>query len=332
MSDPFLSDLREEPRPEFAEQLAARLRQIEHAEPEGQPARPAWRLRLLLAASVAAAGTLALTLPPVRAAARDFLDLFRVQRFAAVPVDPERIAHLQQRGLDLKALVGPQVEMLEPGVEPEPVADAATAAAQAGIELRMPARAPDRTTPGEIHVGHPGAFRVRLDVAKLRSLADLLGVDSADVPDAWDGASVEVHGFPVVGMSFHREDGDFVFLQSRSPEVSLPPGVELARLGELGLRLAGMSAAEARLFARTIDWRTTLLVPVPAQGSHFREVEVRGRKGLMVSSRQTARNADGGARPGRWESVLLWTDGDRVYAAAGPGQGMEVLQLAQSAE
>jgi hypothetical protein len=28
--------------------------------------------------------------------------------------------------------------------------------------------------------------------------------------------------------------------------------------------------------------------------------------------------------------VLLWADEDRVYAAAGPGHGLEVLEMAES--
>lgn len=47
------------------------------------------RLRPALAGGLAlAAIAIAFTLPAVRAAAREFLDLFRVQRFAAVPGTP----------------------------------------------------------------------------------------------------------------------------------------------------------------------------------------------------------------------------------------------------
>jgi hypothetical protein len=122
-------------------------------------------------------------------------------------------------------------------------------------------------------------------------------------------------------------------MQSRGPEVALPEGVELEELGALGLQMAGMSAEEARLFAGRIDWRTTLLVPIPAEGSNFREVEVQGRKGLLVSGRHRAKpGPDGRTRRGSWNSVLLWADDDNVYAAAGPGHGIEVLQMAESIE
>jgi hypothetical protein len=332
MSDDFLSKLREEPRREFATQLGARLREIDEDERERKAAPPLRRRPLLAASFAVALAAAALSLPAVRAAARDFLDLFRVQRFTAVAVDPERVARLEQSGLDLKTLVGPSLEILQPAVKPEAVADAAEAAAQAGIELRAPTRIPDRATPVDIKVARPGSFRVRMDVEKLRSLADLLGVEPSDVPSSWDGATVEVHTSPIVGMSYRRDDANFVFFQARGPEVTLPAGVDLVQLGELGLRLAGMSKGEARLFARTIDWRSTLLVPIPAQGGNFREVDIRGRKGLLVSSQKPTRTPEGTVKPGRWSAVVLWADGERVYAAVGPGHGFEVLEMAQSVE
>jgi hypothetical protein len=272
-------------------------------------------------------------LPPVRAAAREFLDLFRVQRFAAVPVDMERLARLEESGIDLKTLVGDQVEVLDPAQEPETVGSVELASALAGIDVREPSAPPRNATFERLAVAHPGAFRLRLDVAKLREATDILGVPGAHIPAAWDGETIEVHAPPVVAMRYGRDDGDFVLMQSRGPEVALPEGVQLEELGALGLQMAGMSTEEARLFAGRIDWRSTLLVPIPAEGTNFREVEVHGRKGLLVSGRHRPRpGPDGKPRRGPWKSVLLWADDDRVYAASGPGHGIEVLQMAESIE
>ncbi len=105
MSDDFLSRLREEPRPEFAERLERRLREIDESERERRLAPGPWRrfAPALAGVSLAAALAFAFTLEPVRAAAREFLDLFRVKRFAAVPVDPQRLARLAKGGLDFKS-------------------------------------------------------------------------------------------------------------------------------------------------------------------------------------------------------------------------------------
>jgi hypothetical protein len=326
VSDEFLSGLREEPDPRFAEDLARRLESID-AEASGRPVpglRPA-----LLGGLVVGAASMAFLLPPVRAVAREFLDLFRVQRFAAVPVDTDRLARLE-RGVDLKALIGSQLEVIEPSVEPETVADPQTASSIAGIDVREPSTIPADAALAQVSVSRPGAFRMFIDTEKLRSLAEVMGVEDAEIPDEWDGAMVEVHAPPVVTLHYRRGASDFVVAQSRGPEVALPEQVDLAAMGALGLRIAGMSAEEARLFAGRIDWRSTLLVPIPAEGSHFREVEVGGRTGLLVSGRPSERQSDGSRREGSWRSVLLWTDGDRIFAASGPGTGIEVLEMARS--
>ena len=269
----------------------------------------------------------------MRAAAREFLDLFRVQRFAAVPVDPERLDRLRTSGIDFRTFVGDQIEVIEEAQEPEVVESLDLASSLAGLDARLPGEPPRNATLGDVAVVRPGAFRVRVDTEKLGELAGLLGVEDAHIPASWDGATIEVHAPPIVAMRYEREDGEFSLLQSRGPEVLLPEGVEIAELGALGLRMAGMSAAEADLFAGRVDWRSTLLVPIPAQGGSFREVDVRGRKGLLVTGRQPKGvDPDGTSRPGRWQSVLLWADDDLVYAASGPGHGFEVLEMAQSIE
>jgi hypothetical protein len=330
VSDDFLTHHREEPRPEFAGGLKRRLDELSRAGVDERARRPGWP-RPVLAGALVTVVAVAFTLPPVRAVAREFLDLFRVQRFAAVPVDPERLDRLRTNGIDLKTFVGDQIEVLEPAAEPEIVESAEIASALAGVDARLPAAPPRDTTLTEVAVVRPGAFRVRLDTAKLGELAALLGVEDAHIPAAWEGATVEVHAPPGVALRYDRGESRFVLLQSPGPEVALPDGVDLAELGALGLQMVGMSAQEARLFAARIDWGSTLLVPIPAEGGSFREVDVQGRKGLLVSGRPPERTGeDGTRRPGRWHSVLLWADDDRVYAAAGPGHGLELLEMAES--
>ena len=127
-----------------------------------------------------------------------------------------------------------------------------------------------------------------------------------------------------------REDS-FVLLQAATPQVELPEGFDLATLGRLGLRLAGLSAADALSFSRAIDWRSTLLVPVPVQGGTFREVEVSGHQGLLVTFQPPAPTDASAPRP-RAQGVVLWSTDDKVMALQGPGsaEGIDLLEMAQS--
>ena len=65
----------------------------------------------------------------------------------------------------------------------------------------------------------------------------------------------------------------------------MPTGLDLARVGEIGLRIAGLSPSEAHRFAQSVDWHGTLVVPVPADVSSFSEVSVHGHKGLLVETK-----------------------------------------------
>lgn len=331
MSDGFLSSLKEPPRPAFAAALRSRLDVVE-AEQDAPRVPGAWlRLRPVLAGLclVAAAGG-AFSFPAVRASAREFLEVFRVRRFAAVPVDVDRLARLRDREIDLRALLGGQVETLEDPGQPEAVADAGVAADLAGIRVALPSRLPQGCTFSGVRVGRRGAFRAVFDAGRLELLAEALDVPEPDIPHDLDGATFTVTTPPVVSILYARNTDHFQLLQARAPEVELPPGVELARLGAMGLRLAGLSPEEAQAFSRKIDWRTTLLVPVPAAGGGFRDVEVGDSQGLLVSSREPRASADGSQKPGPWRSVLLWSKDGKVFALAGPGRGFELLDMADS--
>jgi hypothetical protein len=343
VSDDFLTRLHEEPRPEFAEPLGERLHEIDARERERRLAPSAWRrfVPALAGAGLVAALALAFTLEPVRAAAREFLDLFRVKRFAAVPVDPQRLERLAKGGLDFKSLVADQVQVVVAPEEPVEVASPETGAVEAGIVAQLPTVLPRRAEMAETKLVRPGRFRVQVDTAKLEALALAAGADEIEIPAWWNGASVDVEMPPVLATRYARtvDTGDgrppredsFLLFQAATPQVELPEGFDLAILGRLGLRVAGMSADEALSFSRAIDWRATFLVPVPIQGGTFREVGVSGQRGLLVTVQPPPRTApDGPTR--RAHSVLLWSTADKVFALQGPAthDGVEILEMAQS--
>jgi hypothetical protein len=342
MSDDFLSGLREEPRPEFKDALETRLREIDESEGTRRFASPYRRFVPAFAGTALVASlALAFTLEPVRAAAREFLDLFRVKRFAAVPVDPARFEKLAKGGLDFKSLIAEQIEVVVQPQQPEVVGSPEAGAVAAGLDLRQPSVLPRKAELVETTVGRLGSFRARIDTAKLEAIALAAGADEIEIPAWWNGATIDIETPPVLAMRYARPaaPGDirpagepvYVLMQSAIPQVDLPEGFDLAILGRLGLRVSGMSAEEALTFSRSIDWRTTLLVPVMIQGGTFREVDVAGEKGLLVSYDPPARpGADGAPRRPRRLSLLLWSTADQAFAITGPGGGMEILEMAQS--
>jgi hypothetical protein len=319
MDDQFLRDLKAQPDPTFAARLRATLR----AAPPNAVARfaPATELKrwLAAAASIAVVG-FAFTLPTVQAAAEAFLELFRVQQFTGVQFDPERLRTLESSGFDPEAIFG-NVEPLTTPAEPISYATAAEAGAAAGIRVRTPAWLPTGYAPSGITASSEHAARITVNTAGLQALLDTLGLADAELPEGLDGQTATVRVPPMVTQSYANGDRNVHVIQAQSPEVSFPAGLDLSKLAYAGLRVLGMSRDEAYRMSVTIDWRSTLIVPVPARAAAYRPINVAGNEGLLI---------EGFADEDHYGGILIWSAGGETFAVAGAVRGQELLEIAQT--
>jgi hypothetical protein len=268
----------------------------------------------------------------VRVAAQNALDLFRVRSFTAIEIDQSRMDQLRalhdQLGQDPAMLVLDQQEVLqEPGKPVEyPSADlAGSAAGLPGLKQpRMPL--PNGMQFTKAQVTGEGAARLTVNADKLRKVIELLGLTDVRVPDNIDGQKITVHMPHIVQQEYASAKSRMTLVEANSPEVGLPPGADLRQLGEIGLRILGMDAGEARRVANSIDWKSTLIVPVPTTAESFRQVQVNGHPGLYI--RCEAKDESGKRR--RSGAVVMWTEGDRVLALQSDLPGEELLDLAQT--
>ena len=333
MDDRFLNEHHREPRSGFAHALRERLRGLEELEAEDR----GWlRLAPVSVALAGAALVAALFLiPSVRIAAQSVLDLFRVRTFAAVQFDAARLDKLKELAgarndeepRDLTLLGIEKTETLKDPGKPAvyPSLGAASLAANLSF-VRTPAWLPGGMKLDTVMVQGEGAARLTVRAARLRSLLDALDLRDVQVPANVDGQQLTVRMPPAVIQNFRSDRREAHLLQATSPEVTLPPGVDLAQLGEIGLRILGLEPGEAHRMAHAIDWRTTLLVPVPINAASFRQVSVQGHPALLITS--NGGTVDGHMR--REGSMLLWTEGDRVLALGGELREMELMQIAES--
>jgi hypothetical protein len=331
--DDFLDRFRRNPRPAFGRDLYERINQPMNAPSFFRRYRPA--LAGLVALAMLAA---AFSFPAVRAAAQDFLNLFRVRSFAAITIDPARLAQVEAQlkdgKLDVEQMLGNDVEVLQDPGQPQTFDSPDAAAQAAGIRLLVPAQLPKayRTQP-EISVQGAGRVRVTAHVAELSAVLAALQITDVQVPDKLDGAQVTIDVPATVVMRYTvpaNRSLELTLIQAHSPEIDLPDGVNMSELGYIGLRIAGLSAGDARHFADTIDWNSTLIVPVPANVASFSQVTVRGTQGLLITTRndtpQTGKGDSVSAPAGG--TMLLWSEGDMVYALIGTDNG--VVTVAES--
>ncbi len=212
--------------------------------------------------------------PAVRAAANDFLGLFRVQKFAPISVSSQQLALLEQLG----------EQGLEPGEfvvtqeigDPEVVDSPEAAAAAAGF---VPKELPDRSDLIRSYVMDGGAGHLIVNLAGARAIVEAAGADPLLLPDSLDGARVDVTVYDSIGQLY---DSGAMLIQSPSPDVNYPADVDPTVLGEALLQVLGTEPAEASRIAQSIDWTSTLLLPVPQDLGSYREVTVNGVSGVLL--------------------------------------------------
>ena len=342
MNEPQLSSLRREPPPEFAARLRATLIDAP-AQPAGR--RRGWPL-MRIAASVALVGVTAalLAVPSVRASAAALLARFRVVNFVAVDVDPARVAQLQSQELDLPGLIGGQLQVLQDPGEPVIAGSPEQAGAAVGMRVQVPGWLPPDVSLRETTYTGPGRMHVIADTTKIEHVMDFLGIDDLDVPPGLNGRITTIAVPPIVSLTYANDSGARAeFMQARSPEVVLPDGVDIPALAEIGLRVLGFEPADAKRFAGSIDWRSTMLVPIPAGDVRFKHVEINGNPGLLIMRNvpveksgdqpgvtATLTGQGGTVRTTREEQMLMWSAGGMVFGIIGNFRDQSVVQMAYS--
>jgi hypothetical protein len=169
--------------------------------------------------------------------------------------------------------------------------------------------------PERIQVMDGGDGRLVIDAAQSQEILKIAGADPRLVPNSLDGARVDVTVFASVEQAW--QDGTF-FIQTESPVVNYPEGLDPVPLGEALLQLLGMNPSEASRLARNIDWTGTLLLPVPQNVATFSEITIDGVSGLALTS------IDGQG------TALMWQKDGMIYILSGPGATSELVELANS--
>src|SRR5262245_25320639 len=204
MDDRFLNELRREPDPGFGRALRERLRGIE----DESTAKHSRLVPALASAAGVALVALAFTIPAVRVAAQNALDLFRVRSFAAVQIDESRVEQLKklhdELGDDPAMTVFDEQEVLQKPAPPVDYPSADLAGSAAGLPGL---RRPDGPLPGGLKfvkatVDGEGAARLTVRTAKLRKVVELLGLTDVRIPDQLDGQQITVHKPAIVAQQY----------------------------------------------------------------------------------------------------------------------------------
>ncbi len=295
-------------------------------------------LRKLFAAPLARYGIPALlvlttifALPGARALASQLLDLFRIQQVTVVPIDATGLEQLNGNdalGKQLSQLISSSVKTTKEPGKPVEVSDANQASQQAGFSVRLPAG----LTPSRISVMNSSAFTVTIDRAKAQALLQEAGRSDLVLPDSIDGAEVSVdipaavsaaygtcpapdaQGDPDMQGSRGRRYPDcIIFAQIPSPTVTAPPSIDVPQLAQIALEFTGMTPEQAKAFTDSVNWTSTLVVPIPKNAATYEQVTVDGVTGTLIQ-----RPSDDAP-----EFLLLWVKNGIIYTIGGLGSNSQ---------
>ena len=285
----------------------------------------------------------ALAFPPVRAIANSFLGLFRVQQIAVVQVNPGDLPEQLGSSSQLENLLSQNVNFEATG-ENQDVASAEEASRLSGIPVRLPT---EIEWSSSLKVQPGGRVSFEIDYQLVQAVLNEIGREDIQLPPSIDGATVTMEIPAAVAAMYGTCESDLemarevareegydpddlntphlpnctTLMQMPSPIIEAPPGIDIAQLGEAFLQVMGLSPEEAAQFSQTVDWTTTLVIPIPRYGTSYDEVVVDGVDGILVLQ-------DINDHAGNY--VLVWVKDDILYALTGPGNKSSALQIANS--
>jgi len=283
---------------------------------------------------------LVLAFPGSRAMAGELLNLFRVQQVTVVPVDFTGLEQLTGDGAlgdQFTQLISQSIVMDKKPGDPVEAKSAEQASQLAGFTVRLPA---DKT-PSQIYVTNGAAFRVEVDRKKAQALLDEAGRSDLVLPESVDGAEISVDIPASASVAFgtcpkpgsggagnteqsatQRRYPDCVILaQIPSPSVNAPADLDIEALARIGLEFTGMTPEQAAEFTSTVNWTSTLLVPIPRNASVHEQVSVDGVTGTLIQ-----RPSDEGP-----QFAVLWVKNGIIYAISGLGSNsQQAIEMANS--
>jgi hypothetical protein len=298
------------------------------------------RWRLLWAASFGIAViAISLTFPATRSFAQRLLATLRVERVQTVTLDFESMSGgTSHESLQALAKLLSDNTVITTN-EKEFTANSQSSASQiAGFPVRLLST---RTDKPSYDISGAHAFHMTLDRSRLQDVLDQSGRSDLILPASLEGATVSVQMPRSVAVTYggckkaQQNDGAepsadptdscLVVIQAPSPTINVPADMNLQQLAEIGLQLAGWSPEKAREFCQTVDWKSTLVLPIPRNVDSYETVSINGVRGTLMHFPATHSN-----HPDRPSFGLIWVDNGIIYSVFGRGDSSSAVQLASS--
>ena len=270
---------------------------------------------------------LSFTNSSVRAAASDFLTLFRVEKMQTVTINPQDLRSIErafrEKGLSLNIENFGKVTNNGVG-EPQSVT-LAEAEKLADFELLSPGYMPFESSSELINYSKSGSIELQLNVKNVNNLLSTLGGTTL-LPDELDNQKFGLQVPNTVSQMYRtiNDQGNTTarlsVTQFRSPEITAPAGVDANRMRKAVLALPVIPDDIRRQLASIEDWQKTMVIPV-AEGQS-REVKIGDSTALYTNPQSAGNNAPFG--------ILVWENQGVITIVEGTLSEAELIKVAEN--
>jgi anti-sigma factor RsiW len=288
-------------------------------------------MRAATAVVATIAVVVAVTFTPMRTMADDFLNQFRVQKFAAVTIPMDMLAPLEglagaelgegdmqgfQDALGQLGALDTTFEFDEHNL-PDPITLEEAEAQFGDIDEPDDLPAGFDSAPNA-YLTEAGSASYEMDTATAQMFIDALNLPIYSLPDPEQYPTLEFGVDVPAGavLEYQNEAGERIVVgQMASPSLQFPDGLDMNALREDILQFPGLPADLVAQLRAIDDWESTLIIPVP-EGAESEDVTINGEPGLLITH--------------ELGSAILWEKDGILYGVIGQVSDDEVRDVADS--
>jgi len=278
----------------------------------------------------------AIWVAPVRNAAADFLNIFRVSKFKTVTLTSEDLAKIQQqlqekglKDIDLKQYGRIKVEggelrkeyKLEDGSSQDRVLNSIKD--DLGMDITLP-KVPDGFMLANIQVADPASITMTPNVKELNQLISTFG-GTKFFPEALNDKTFKISTRSHVRLYYDSslKRGNITqwltIEETQLPDIHVPDDADLEAVRDAVISLPFIPEDIRQQLVDIKDWKNTLPVPV-GEDTHTKDITVNGNHGVFISYEHIDYASN----------TLIWSDGKAMYWIDTSLPEEQALQIAES--
>jgi len=254
---------------------------------------------------------------PVSAAVTNFLSIFRAENISGINLSARDIQEIQEEltsnksEIDLKKFG--KLEKVGGAQQPATISEAENF-------TDFPVLQPSDATTSNLEITNvnPQVMNFTLNVDYVNEALKTFGSTEL-LPEAIDQKTFALNISRRVSMKYHVKDEDIYIVQTKTPELIVPEGVDADEIYNSLRNLPIIPEDLQRQLESINDWKNTIYIPVT--GTDTKEVDINGSKGYTGSKAN---------EEGKTYSAVVWSNNGIIRTIEGNISGDEIIEIARS--